>query len=140
MFLQKGLPQPVTSCWRYLRSTRRRSALFSGSYMETYRGPKQFEQRPMPLPGPLPIRVPARVSPLWLVPSSVLPQRRLRQMRGEGRFFFSCSWFARWTRMSRRRTILLQRWHSVVLPPSISSCGVRFASIASGLGESGSPS
>ena len=43
--------------------------------------------------------------------------------------------------MSRNRTILLQRWHSVVRPPSASSCGVKPERSSSGFGGSvGSPS
>jgi hypothetical protein len=71
---------------------------------------------------------------------SVRPQFWFRQIRGGGRDTRSRSWCRRCVFISRRRIILLQRWHSVVRPPSTSSWGVRPERRTSGSCRSGSES
>lgn len=91
---------------------RRRRLFPSGSYVSTYNGPKQMLHRPS-------------VSVVVVLLATVRPQFWFWHTRGGGRERRWRSWWRRCVVMSLRRIILLQRWQSVVRPPSTTSCGVR---------------
>lgn len=125
----QDFPQPVNICDRYRRSIRRLRALPSGSCVSVYKGPKHIVQRPR-----------RELRAFDEDGFTVRPQFSFLQIDGGGRDKRSRSWWRRCVFISRSRMILLHKWHSVVRPPSTTSCGASPERRTSGSFMSGSVS